>query len=379
VTGERILVVEDESAVARGLEYGLTAEGFDVLRADTGRRALELARSAEPDLILLDIRLPDLSGFDVCRLLRTEGLRAPILMLTARDEEVDKVLGLELGADDYVVKPYSLRELVSRIRALLRRSHDRGKGKTALQMVSAWASDNGVVLGQRKVDGQSNEITAIPGLLDALEIAGCIVTLDAIHCQTETVETIIENRADYVLPVKENQPRLLEALQGLFDDPAEMRWVACDHHKTGGRGHGRTEVRECWSTSDPDYLRYIATLAEWKGSQSIAMVQAERQVGDQATVKRRYFISSLKSDAQLLLHAVRAHWGIENKVHWVLDITFREDDSRIRKGNGAENFAVLRHIALNLLRRETSAKRSLKGKRKKAAWDEQYLLKVLTG
>jgi predicted transposase YbfD/YdcC len=261
----------------------------------------------------------------------------------------------------------------------LRRSHDRSQGKKALQMVSAWAAENGVVLGQRKVDGESNEITAVPELLDTLEIAGCIVTLDAIHCQTETVETIVEKGADYVLPVKDNQPRLLETLQGLFDDPAEMRWVECEYHKTVNQGHGRVEVRECWSTSDPEYLSYIATLAEWQSLQSIAVVQAERQLGDERTVKRRYFISSLKSDAKLLLHAVRTHWEIENKVHWVLDIAFREDDSRIRKGNGAENFAVLRHIALNLLRRETSAKRSLKAKRKKAAWDQQYLLKVLTG
>jgi predicted transposase YbfD/YdcC len=261
----------------------------------------------------------------------------------------------------------------------LRRSHDRSKGKKALQMVSAWASANGVVLGQRKVDGESNEITAVPELLDALEIAGCIVTLDAIHCQTETVETIVDKGADYVLPVKENQPRLLEALQGLFDDPAEMQWVACDYHRTENRGHGRVEIRECWSTSDPEYLNYIATLAEWRGLQSIVMIQSERQLGDQTTVTRRYFISSLKGDAELLLQAVRGHWGIENKVHWVLDIAFREDDCRIRKGNGAENFAVLRHIALNLLRRETSAMRSIKGKRMKAALDDNYLLKVLTG
>jgi predicted transposase YbfD/YdcC len=261
----------------------------------------------------------------------------------------------------------------------LRRSHDRSEGKKALQMVSAWAAANGVVLGQRKVDGESNEITAVPELLDTLEIAGCVVTLDAIHCQTETVETIVEKGADYVLPVKENQPRLLEALQGLFDDPKEMHWVECDHHRTEEQGHGRVEIRECWSTSDPEYLSYIATLADWRGLQSIAMVQAKRQLGDETTVTRRYFISSLKSDANLLLHAVRTHWEIENKVHWVLDIAFREDDCRIRKGNGTENFAVLRHIALNLLRRETSVKRSLKGKRKKAAWDKQYLLKVLNG
>jgi predicted transposase YbfD/YdcC len=261
----------------------------------------------------------------------------------------------------------------------LRRSHDRSQGKKALQMVSAWASANGLVLGQRKVDGESNEITAVPELLDVLEIAGCIVTLDAIHCQTETVETIVNKGADYVLPVKENQPRLLKAMQGLFDDPAEMRWVECDYHRTEDRGHGRVEIRECWSTSDPEYLNYIGTLAEWRDLQAIVMIQTERQLGDQTTVSRRYFISSLRSDAERLLQAVRGHWGIENKVHWVLDIAFREDDCRIRKGYSAENFAVLRHIALNLLRRETSAKRSIKGKRMKAALDEKYLFKVLTG
>jgi len=261
----------------------------------------------------------------------------------------------------------------------LRRSHDRSEGKRALQMVSAWASANGVVLGQMKVDEESNEITAVPELLEALEIAGCIVTLDAIHCQTATVETVIEKDADCVLPVKENQPRLLETLQGLFDNPAEMHWVECDYHKTVDKGHGRLEIRECWSTSDPDYLNYIATLGKWPGVRSIAMVQSERRIGEESTVKRRYFISSLKSDAKLLLHAVRTHWEIENKVHWVLDIAFREDDCRIRKGNGAENFAVLRHIALNLLRREKTSKGSLKGRRKKAGWDNDYLLKVLSG
>ena len=261
----------------------------------------------------------------------------------------------------------------------LRRSHDRREGKKALQIVSAWASTNSLVLGQRKVNEESNEITAVPELLASLEIPGCIVTLDAIHCQRDTAQTIIEKKADYVLPVKENQPRLLEALQGLFDNPAEMRWVDCNYHRTVDKGHGRIEVRECWSTSDPDYLGYIATLAEWPGLQSIAMVQAERQLDDERTVQRRYYISSLRSEAKLLLHAARTHWEIENKVHWVLDIAFREDDSRIRKDNGAENFAVLRQIALNLLRQETTSKGSLKGRRKKAGWDNNYLLKVLTG
>lgn len=261
----------------------------------------------------------------------------------------------------------------------LRRSHDRSLGLEALHMVSAWASGTGLVLGQMKVDSKSNEIPAVPELLEMLEIEGCIVTLDALHCQTQTVETILEKRADYVLPVKENQPRLLEALQGLFDDPEEMRWVECDSFRTVTKDHGRIETRECWTTSDPEYLKYIALQADWRGLQSIALVQAVRQIGEQTTTTRRYFISSLKSDAKLMLHAVRTHWGIENKVHWVLDITFREDDCRIRRGNGAENFAVLRHIALNLLKRENSAKRSLRAKRKKAAWDNDYLLKVLSG
>ena len=261
----------------------------------------------------------------------------------------------------------------------LRRSHDRSLGQEALHIVSAWASASGLVLGQLKVDDKSNEIPAVPELLEMLKVEGCIVTLDALHCQTQTVETIVEKKADYVLPVKENQPRLLEALQLLFDDAEEMHWVKCDSFRTVSKGHGRIETRECWTTSDPEYLKYIANLADWRGLQSIAMVEATRRIGEQTTTKRRYFISSLETNAEQMLNAVRSHWGIENNVHWVLDVTFREDDCRIRRGNGAENFAVLRHIALNLLKRENSAKRSLRAKRKKAAWDDDYLLKVLTG
>jgi predicted transposase YbfD/YdcC len=261
----------------------------------------------------------------------------------------------------------------------LRRSHDRSLGKGALHMVSAWATGTGLVLGQLKVDSKSNEIPAVPELLEMLEIEGCIVTLDALHCQTETVEAILEKHADYVLPVKENQPRLLEALQRLFNDPEEMRWVECDSFRTVEEGHGRIETRECRTTSDPEYLEYIATLAEWQGLRSIAMVEAVRRVGEKATVARRYFISSLVSNAKSMLRAVRSHWGIENEVHWILDVTFREDDSRIRRDNGAENFAVLRHIALNLLKQEDSAKLSLRAKRNQAAWDDDYRLKVLTG
>lgn len=276
------------------------------------------------------------------------------------------------------VETLTPRQVVAVDGKSLRGSHEPGIGKEAIRMVSAWASENGVVLGQRKVDEQSNEITAIPALLDILEIKGCIVTIDAIGCQTKIAEEIIEKQADYVLAVKENQGTLYETLHLLFDNPTEMKRVSCDHHKTVDKDHGRIEIRECWATSDAEYLGYIATLGEWKGLRAIAMVQGERRIGEERSVERRYFISSLEADAQQLLRAVRGHWGIENQLHWVLDIAFREDECRLRKGNGAQNFAVLRHIALNLLRREKTAKCSIHSKRLKAGWDNDYLFKVLT-
>jgi len=263
----------------------------------------------------------------------------------------------------------------------LRRSHDKAIGKQAIQMVSAWAAENRLVLGQMKVDDHSNEITAIPELLALLEVSGCIVTIDAIGCQKKIARAIVNRDADYVLALKENQGHLHETFQDLFQYPDEMAAIECDHHKTVDKGHGRIEVRECWATSDPDYLSYInEQLSEWPGLSSLAMVKSQRTVtGEETTIKYRYFISSLASDAQLILHAVRTHWGIENKVHWILDIAFREDDCRVRKGNGAENFAVLRHLALNLLKHEQSLKCGIKAKRKKAGWDHDYLLKVLAG
>ena len=261
----------------------------------------------------------------------------------------------------------------------LRRSHDKAEGKKAIYMVSAWASENSMVLGQRKVDDRSNEITAVPQLLEMLEVAGCIVTADAMHCQVETAQKVIDNDADYVFVVKDNQPRLLEAIQGLFDDPDEMRWVDTDYDRTTDGNHGRIETRQCWTTSDPEYLAYITSLGDWLGLQSIGMIEAKRSTKEGTSVKRRYFISSLESNAKQLLHAVRTYWGIENKLHWVLDLAFREDESRVRKGNGPQNFAVLRHIALNLLKREDTAKISIRAKRKMAGWDNDFLLTVLTG
>jgi predicted transposase YbfD/YdcC len=261
----------------------------------------------------------------------------------------------------------------------LRRSYDKHLGKEAIHMVSAWASENRLVLGQLKVEDKSNEIPAVPELLDMLEIAGCIVTTDAMNCQKKTARKVIEKDADYVLAVKDNQEGLYTAIQELFQFAEEQDYVDCDYHKTVGKDHGRIEIRECWTTSKADYLWYLPNLDKWVGLRSIAMIRSVRRTAKETTVEYRYFISSLESDAKLILKAVRTHWGIENKVHWVLDVVFREDDSRIRKGNAPQNLAVIRHIALNLLRQETTLKRGIKAKRLRAGWDHDYLLKVLTG
>ena len=259
----------------------------------------------------------------------------------------------------------------------LRRSHDRSNDQQAIWMVSAWASENGLVLGQVKVDDKSNEITAIPELLQLLELSGCIVTTDAMGCQKEIAALIVAKKADYVLALKGNHSGVLEDVQDLFRYAAETNYVDCDYHKTIDKNHGRLEIRECWTTSEPDYFPFLRNAKAWAKLRTLAMIRAERRLGDKTSVEYRYYLSSLASDAQQLLHAVRTHWTIENQLHWVLDVAFDEDRCRVRKDHAAQNFAILRHLALNLLKQEKSAKCGIKAKRKKAGWSNDYLLKVL--
>jgi predicted transposase YbfD/YdcC len=262
----------------------------------------------------------------------------------------------------------------------IRGSKDGFLGKRAIYMVSAWAEANELVLGQRKVNEKSNEITAIPELLKILDISGCIITIDAIGTQTKIAKAIIDSGADYLLSVKENQGHLFEEISWLFeyDQQHNFKDAAYDHVKTTNKGHGRIEIRECWSISDPEYLQSLKGASKWKGLRSIAMVTSTRITDKRTTVRNRYYISSLPSKAKHLLNVARRHWSIENELHWVLDVALREDRSRIRKENAPENFSVLRHLAISLLKQEKTAKGGIHAKQLQAAWNEDYLLKVLS-
>jgi predicted transposase YbfD/YdcC len=263
----------------------------------------------------------------------------------------------------------------------LRRSQDSRLGKKAIAMVSAWATTNHLVLGQVKVRSKSNEITAIPQLLDVLEVSGCIVTIDAIGCQPKIAAKIVKKQADYVLAVKQNQGQLFEDVKDLFAGCQAENFLQVPHGyaKTIEKGHGRIEIRECWTLADPEFLDYLRHRDAWPKLHAVVMVCAERRIGTKRSRETRYYITSVENNAKQILEAVRAHWGIENGLHWVLDIAFREDESRVRKDHAPENMAVLRHIALNLLKQEQTAKIGIKAKRLKAAWDQDYLLKILSG
>ena len=263
---------------------------------------------------------------------------------------------------------------------VLRRSHDRGIGQAAIAMVSAWACANRLVMGQVKVADKSNEITAIPQLLQALEVSGCIVTIDAIGCRTEIAEMIIDQEADYVLSLKENQGRLFEDVQLLFADLEKSQYKAYpfDYDKTVNKNHGRIETRQCWTISDPEVHRYLRGFENWKSLATVSRIRAQRQIGEEKSCEDRYHIASI-TGAKKVLWAVRSHWGIENELHWTLDVAFDEDRCRVRKDHGPENFALLRHMALNLLKQEKTGKGGIKAKRLQAGWNEDYLIKVLAG
>jgi predicted transposase YbfD/YdcC len=257
-----------------------------------------------------------------------------------------------------------------------RRSHDRKRGQKALHLVSAFATSSQLVLGQEAVEEKSNEITAIPALLERLDLEGALVSIDAMGCNPNIAQSILEAKADYLLAVKDNQPTLHADVKSYFETaPA----TEVERHETLGKDHGRLEARAHKVSKVVDW---IASERSYPGAPrfpkltTIAMVESRIERGEKIETERRSYISSRALSAQAFADAVRSHWAIENNLHWTLDVTFKEDQSRLRAGHGARNMAVIRHFALNLVR-QTKDKRSIKRRRKRASWDPQYLLQIL--
>ncbi len=259
----------------------------------------------------------------------------------------------------------------------IRRSLDRASGRAAIHLVSAWVHENHAVFGQLAVEGKSNEITAIPKLLEMLNLRKATVTIDAMGCQKDIAQKVVDRGGQYVLAVKANQGTLHEDIRLFLDDAIEHDFQGLEHdsYEQTEKGHGRLETRTCWTTHQIEWLRQRH---DWPGLQSIAVVDRRRQIGPEVTTERRYFISSLPGrTAQRIGQAVRNHWSVENGLHWSLDLCFGEDQSRARIGNAAENLSRVRRLALTLLKQETTAKVGIKAKRLLAGWDEKYLLRVL--
>ncbi|MBK1720398.1 ISAs1 family transposase [Thiocystis violacea] len=258
-----------------------------------------------------------------------------------------------------------------------RGSRDRRRGRSALHMVSAWACSNRLVLGQEATEEKSNEITAIPKRLEFLELTGCIVTIDAMGCQRAIAAQIIAQGGDSVLGLKGNQSALQERVEDVFDVAAKADFSAVGHdfHQEIDKDHGRLEVRRDWVTED---LRTVPDTPVWTGLRSIGMVERHCTIGTTETVERRYFINSIPAQAARFANAVRGHWGVENRLHWRLDVIFGDDASRLRKGNAPAIMTTIRHLCLNLFEQEPSKLR-LSQKRRKAAWNDDYRAKVVFG
>ena len=278
--------------------------------------------------------------------------------------------------------PFKENESIAIDGKALRGTANSDRSNSFIHMVSAWSSSSNFTLAQMKVDGKSNEITAIPELLDAMEIEGAVITIDAIGCQTKITKKIIDNGADYIIGLKENQKKLYDEIVNYFDqvEDDDLENAECLMIETSNvsekEKHGRIEERKIYTTGAIDFL---PQKEEWTGLKSIVCIHSYRDVAGKISREKRYYISSLSADPKRQGNCIRSHWGIENRVHWVLDFAFQEDGLKAKAGNIGENMAVMRHMTLNLLKSEKSSKASIPKKRFKAALNEDYLLTLLVG
>lgn len=258
----------------------------------------------------------------------------------------------------------------------LRGSHDKNSGLAAIHCVSAFAADNQLVLGQLVTDAKSNEISTIPKLLDTLAITGCLVTIDAMGCQRAIAAKIVDCKADYLLALKGNQESLADEVENYFCQAEEARFEGINHvyYRFEEKNRGRDEAREIWVTDD---VNWLPMLKDWKGLRSIMMIKTRRQVKGKLEVDTRYYICSLPPSSGILKDAARKHWAIENTCHWVLDVTYQEDQSRVRKGYGAENLSRLKRLTINMLQQDKTNKGSIATKRFEAALDDEYRERLL--
>ncbi len=282
----------------------------------------------------------------------------------------------ESSMEMFISKIGEIREHIAIDGKTVRRTMDKKHNKSAIHIVSAWLCTSGLSIGQVKVDEKSNEITAIPELLDKLEIKHSIVSIDAMGTQKKIATKIVEKEADYVLALKENHPTMEKEVSEYFQSGLKENFknTKVQYRKQEEKGHGRIEKREYWLSSD---ISWLSQGKDWTKLRSIGMVRSEVRVKEKTSVEYRYYISSIKNAPKLFEEAVRGHWSIETSCHWILDVAFREDESRARQGHAAENFSILRKIGLNLLKNEKTVKAGVKGKRMKAGWDDEYFLKVL--
>lgn len=260
----------------------------------------------------------------------------------------------------------------------VRGSHDNNREQSPIHMVSAWSDSNCMVLGQEKVAEKSNENTAIPKLLELLDIENCIVSIDSMGCQKAIVEKIIQKKGDYILGLKGNQGKLYEDVKQFFEMSfdTDFQGVNHDYSIDVDKGHGRLEQRECWVVCPKEYKKCFRTLKDWKKIEAVVMVKSTRIVKSKTTVEFRYYITSCSADAKYLSQAIRKHWGVES-MHWILDITFREDQSRIRKGDGPENIAMLRHLTLNTMKKYSGIKDSIASKIRRAMFSDKVREDIL--